>query len=113
WEYSKNHPTGLGFEVLALNKKHKGSIQSVRQLIQEKILEGCQNFNAALTLDRGIQGLLSDELKDILASVIILKKNEDIKLKDTLLNSLDEPTLLVVSQENVSTLEQIWIGEND
>lgn len=113
WEYSKNHPTGLGFEVLALNKKHKGSIQSVRELIQEKILEGCQNFNATLTLDRGIQGLLSNELKDILASVIILKKNEDVKLKNTLLNSLDEPTLLVVSQDNISTLEQIWIGEDD
>ncbi|WP_222425315.1 hypothetical protein, partial [Planktothrix tepida] len=113
WEYSKNHPTGIGFEILALNKKHKGSIQSVRQLIQEKILEGCQNFNAALTLDRGIQGLLSDELKDILASVIIFKKNADIELKNTLINSLDEPTLLVVSQENISTLEQIWIGEDD
>ncbi len=113
WEYSKNHPTGLGFEVLALMKKHNGNIKSVRELIQEKILEGCQNFNAGLNLDRSIQNLLNEELKDILASVIILKKNEDIKLKDTLLNSLDEPTLLVVSQENVSTLEQIWTSEDD
>ena len=85
----------------------------MRELIQEKILEDCQNFNAGLNLDRSIQNLLSEELKDILASVIILKKDEDIKLKNTLLNSLNEPTLLVVSQENISTLEQIWIGEDD
>ncbi|MFM6204499.1 hypothetical protein, partial [Planktothrix sp.] len=108
WEYSKNHFTGIGFEILALMKKHNGSIQSVRELIQEKILSGCKDFNAGLNLDRSVQNLLSDELKDILASVIILKKNEDIKLKNTLLNSLDEPTLLVVSRENISTLEQIW-----
>ena len=85
----------------------------MRELIQEKILEDCQNFNAGLNLDRSIQNLLSEELKDILASVIILKKNEDVVLKNTLLNSLEESTLLVVSQENISTLEQIWIGEDD
>lgn len=113
WEYSKTHPTGIGFEILALMKKHKGCIQSVRQMIQEKILEGCKDFNAGLNLDRSVQNLLTDELKDILASVIVLKKNADIELKNTLLNSLDEPTLLVVSQENIATLEQIWTGEDE
>jgi hypothetical protein len=112
-EFSKSHSTGVGFELLALMKKYNGSIQSVRQLIQGKILEGCQNFNAGLHLDRTIDKVLNDDVKQVLASVIMLKKNEDIKLKNTLLESLNEPTLLIVTRENVHTLDDIWNNEDE
>ncbi|MBD2485871.1 hypothetical protein [Planktothrix sp. FACHB-1365] len=110
-EFSKNHSTGVGFEILALMKKYNGSIQAIRQLIQGKILEGCKDFNAGLHLDRTVEKVLNDEIKKVLATVIMLKKNEDIKLKNTLLNSLNEPTLLVVGRENVHTLDEVWSEE--
>lgn len=113
YEFSKTHSTGVGFELLALMNKYKGSIKSIRQLIQGKILEGCQNFNAGLNLDRTVEKVLNDEIKQILASVIMLKKNEDIKLKNTLLNSLKEPTLLVVSRDNIHSLDDVWNSEDD
>jgi hypothetical protein len=43
----------------------------------------------------------------------MLKKNEDLKLKNTLLESLKEPTLLVVSRDNVHTLDDVWTDENE
>ena len=113
YEFSKSHSTGVGFELLALMNKYKGSIKSVRQLIQGKILEGCQNFNAGLNIDRTIDKVLNDDIKQVLATVIMLKKNEDTKLKNTLLNSLSEPTLLVVSRENVHTLNDVWSNEEE
>ncbi|MEG4307108.1 hypothetical protein QUB16_31050 [Microcoleus sp. D3_18a_C4] len=113
YEFSKSHSTGVGFELLALMNKYKGSIKSVRQLIQGKILEGCQNFNAGLHLDRTVEKVLNDDIKQVLATVIMLKKNEDTKLKNTLLNSLSEPTLLVVSRENVHTLNDVWSNEEE
>jgi hypothetical protein len=113
YEFSKSHSTGVGFELLALMNKYKGSIKSVRQLIQGKILEGCQNFNAGLNIDRTIDKVLNDDIKEVLATVIMLKKNEDTKLKNTLINSLNEPTLLVVSRENVHTLNDVWSNEDE
>jgi hypothetical protein len=113
YEFSKSHSTGIGFELLALMNKYKGSIKSIRQLIQGKILEGCQNFNAGLHLDRTVEKVLNDDIKQLLATVIMLKKNEDIKLKNTLLNSLNEPTLLVVSRDNVHTLDDVWNNESE
>jgi len=113
YDFSKTHSTGVGFELLALLNNYKGSIQVVRQLIQGKILEGCQNFNAGLHLDRTVEKVLNDDIKQVLASVIMLKKNEDIKLKNTLLNSLKEPTLLVVSRDNIHSLADVWTDENE
>jgi len=113
YEFSKSHATGVGFELLALMNKYKGSIKSIRQLIQGKILEGCKDFNAGLHLDRTVDKVLNDDIKEVLATVIMLKKNEDIKLKNTLLNSLNEPTLLVVSRENVHTLDDVWNDESE
>ena len=71
-------------------KKYKGSIKSIRQLIQGKILEDCQNFNAGLNIDRTVEKILNDDIKEVLATVIMKKQNEDIKLKNTLLESLKE-----------------------
>jgi hypothetical protein len=113
YEFSKTHSTGVGFELLALMNKYKGSIKSIRQLIQSKILEGCQNFNAGLNIDRTIEKVLNDDIKQLLATVIMKKQNEDIKLKNTLLNSLTEPTLLVVSRDNVHTLDDVWNSEDE
>ena len=93
--------------------KYKGSIKSVRELIQGKILEGCKDFNAGLNIDRVVDKVLSDDIKQVLATVIILKKNEDTKLKNTLLNSLSEPTLLVVSRDNVHTLDDVWSNDGE
>jgi hypothetical protein len=112
-EFSKSHSTGVGFELLALMNKYKGSIKSIRQLIQGKILEGCKDFNAGLHLDRTVDKLLSDDIKQVLATVIMLKKNEDTKLKNTLINSLNEPTLLVINRENVHTLNDVWSNEDE
>jgi hypothetical protein len=113
YEFSKTHSTGVGFELLALMNKYKGSIKSIRKLIQGKILEGCQNFNAGLHLDRTIDKVLNDDIKELLATVIMLKKNEDLKLKNTLLESLKEPTLLVVSRDNVHTLDDVWNSDDE
>ena len=112
-EFSKSHSTGVGFELLALMNKYKGSIKSVRQLIQGKILEGCKDFNAGLNIDRTVDKVLSDDIKEVLATVIMLKKNEDTKLKNTLLNSLREPTSFVISRENVHTLNDVWSNEDE
>jgi hypothetical protein len=113
YDFSKTHSTGVGFELLGLMNKYKGSIKSIRQLIQGKILEGCQNFNAGLNIDRTIDKVLNDDIKELLATVIMLKKNEDIKLKNTLLESLKEPTLLVVSRDNVHTLDDVWNSDDE
>ena len=113
YEFSKTHSTGVGFELLALMNKYKGSIKSIRQLIQGKILEGCKDFNAGLNIDRTVEKILNDDIKELLATVIMLKKNEDLKLKNTLLESLKEPTLLVVSRDNVHTLDDVWNDESE
>ena len=113
YEFSKTHSTGVGFELLALMKKYKGSIKSIRQLIQGKILEDCQNFNAGLNIDRTVEKILNDDIKEVLATVIMKKQNEDIKLKNTLLESLKEPTLLIVTRENVHTLDDVWNSEEE
>ena len=94
-------------------KKYKGSIKSIRQLIQGKILEDCQNFNAGLNIDRTVEKILNDDIKEVLATVIMKKQNEDIKLKNTLLESLKEPTLLIVTRENVHTLDDVWNSEEE
>jgi hypothetical protein len=113
YNYSKTHSVGIGFEILALMKKHKGSIASVRQNIQEKILEGCQNFNAGLNIDRTIENLLTDEMKDIFANTIIAKKNADNELKTMLLNSINEPTVMTVTRDDIHTLESTWLNGDD
>ena len=82
-------------------------------MIQVKILEVCKDFNAGLNIDRTIDNVLNDDIKQVLASVIMKKQNEDIKLKNTLLNSLKEPTLLIVSRENVHTLDDVWNSEEE
>lgn len=105
YEFAKTHPVGIGFELLALSKKAEGSIQDVREKIDAAIKKGCINFNAALHLNRSFE--LSESFKYLLAAVIVLKKNAEDDLRDCLINSASEPTILVVRPENIKRLEEL------
>ncbi len=104
-EYAKKHPIGIGFELLALNTINNGSIRNVRNLIADKISENKTNFNAALNLDRNLS--LANKFKTQFAAIIILKANAEYDLKQVLINSKDEPTILIVDQDNIRRLEEI------
>ena len=105
YEYSKNHPVGIGYELLALNNTNKGSISSVRNFIANKILLGKYNFNPVLNLDRSIY--LFSKHKYFLAALIIFKAHSEDDLKLKLLNSFDQPTLLTITHENINTLTEL------
>jgi hypothetical protein len=105
WTFAKAHPVGVGFELLALSKKAKGNIKYVRETIDNYVQSGCLNFNAALNLNRNFK--LGENFEYLLAAVIILKKNAEDDLKECLINSANEPTLLTVSRENIVTLEEL------
>jgi hypothetical protein len=113
WRYNKDHPIGLGFELLTLNNSHKGSIESVRNFITDKIQDGVENFNATLNLDRNL--LLAAKFKNQFAALIVLRANAEMSLQDILINSAKEPTVTVVSRENVKTLAELrpdfWSNE--
>lgn len=106
YKFSRTHSVGIGFELLALSRSHKGSIESVRQLIFSKILESCNNFNAGLNINRSFK--LADNFKYLLAAVIVLKGNAEYKLIKCLEASADEPTILSLTTENIKTLSTIW-----
>lgn len=105
YTFSRNHPVGVGFELLALSSARKHSIQAVRSDIQSHILNGCTNFNAALNLSYHYK--FAENFKYLLAAIIVLKANAEEKLIATLVNSLDQPTLLTVKTENIRTLEEL------
>jgi hypothetical protein len=105
WEYAKEHPVGLGFELLSLNRTHKGSIASVRNLIADKIQEGVENFNAALQIDRNVS--LAANFTTLFAALVALRANDEASLRDMLVNSTSEPTILVVTRDNVKTLAEL------
>ena len=106
YKFSKTHSVGVGFELLALSRTHKGSIESVRNLIFDKILENCNDFNAGLNINRNFK--LADNFKYLLASVIVLKANAEYKLVECLKASANEPTILTLNKENIKTLSSIW-----
>lgn len=105
YDYAKQHPIGLGFELLSLNSSHKNSIASVRNEIADKIKLGKSNFNSALHIDRNLT--LARLFKNSFAATIVLKANAEEKLKTTLINSTSEPTQLVVNKDNITTLAQL------
>jgi len=104
--YSKSHPVGTGFELLALNRNHKGSLKSLRVAIQDKILEGCKDFNGAFQVQRSIN--YANNFKNLLAAVIVKRKNYEEDLKQILIESAEEPTLLLLKPENITTLAKLW-----
>ena len=106
YKFSRTHSVGIGFELLALSRTHKGSIESVRKLIFSKILECCNDFNAGLNINRSFK--LADNFKYLLAAVIVLKGNAEYKLIKCLEESANESTVLSLTSENIKTLSTIW-----
>ncbi len=107
-EFAKKHSVGLGFELLTLNntnKNNKNNIKSIRNLIADKIKEGKKEFNSALHITRNIH--LANQFKYLFASLIILKANEEYELKQKLINSVDEPTALIVTKDNITRFEEL------
>lgn len=111
YKFSRTHSVGIGFELLALSRTHKGSIESVRKLIFNKILESCNDFNARLNINRSFKN--ADNFKYLLASVIVLKANAEYKLIKCLEESANEPTILSLTSENIKTLSTIWNTTED
>ena len=105
YEYSKKHSVGIGYELLALNKINKGSLTSVRNTIANKIIQGKNDFNPVLNLNRSVN--LFSAHKYFLAALIILKDHSEDDLKLKLLNSSDQPTLLTITHENINTLAEL------
>jgi len=111
FSYAKGHPTGVGFELLALSPTAKGDINLVRQKIVELISKGCKDFNAALHLTRNLE--YGKPLKNLFAAVIIAKKNAEDDLRMLLENSADEPTIFSVKPENIKRLGELNQNNSD
>jgi len=105
--YNRLHCIGLGYELLSLSKKYSGDIKAIRNLIQDKILEGQLNFNACLNIDRNFNNL-SEDLKMILAVIIIKKKNALEDLKTCLISSVNKPCILSVKRDEIKRLLDLW-----
>ena len=103
--YAKHHPTGIGFELLALAPSIKGDINQVRCKIVELIDKGCKNFSPALNLQRNLKNGVP--LKNLFAAIIIAKKNAEDDLRELLENSAHEPTILSVTSENIKRLREL------
>jgi hypothetical protein len=110
YDYAKNHPVGVGFELLSFNRGYNNSLQKVRAMIQQKILEDCKNFNADLNISRSLKH--GEQFKFLLASIIVKRKNAEENLKSELVDSAYEPTIFVVRPDNVGTIADLW-GYND
>lgn len=106
YEFAKEKPIGIGFELLALNQTHKCSIGSVRSFIADKIEEGKTDFNGCLNLDRNLVN--GKKLIWLFVAVIILKANADYILKNQLMDSAKEPTIFKVSREHLITLQELF-----
>lgn len=110
-QFSKSHTIGLGFELLTINNSYnKSSIGSVRNLIADTINKGIEEFNSALNINRSLDS--AKNLKLLFASLVILKANEEDLLKTRLVNSVDEPTALTVTKDNVVKFEQLFAKPN-
>lgn len=105
FNYAKTHSVGIGFELLALAPSIKGDIGKVRKKIVNLIDDGCTNFGKYLNLQRNLK--LGNQLKNILAAIIVLKKNAEVDLRQLLENSAKEPTILNISKENIRRLHEL------
>ena len=103
-EYCKNHDLGLGLEVLCFGKNK--TISDIRNFIADKIDSDCKNFNASLNLDRAVNTHAS-KLKYLFAAIYLLRIEAELKLKNQLVKSVNEPTILTVSKDDKITLAKI------
>jgi hypothetical protein len=112
-EWSKNHSIGLGFEVLTYLKKHNGSLESVRRQIFNKINKGVKDFNAALNIDKCLEIAFKPDsenyryLQLMFAAITVLRANEMEDLKNNLVKSAKNPTMLTVQKSDIVTLGQL------
>jgi len=112
YKFSRSHSVGVGFELLALAKSKKGCLQVIRQDIFDKIMSGCENFNAGLNISRNYK--LADKFKYLLAAIIVKKANAEYELIQCLQESAKEPTILSLKSDNVKTLKKLWeVTESD
>ena len=96
-----------GFELLAVNNSNSRnvtSIQSVRNLIADSIKKGHDEFNSALNISRHLDS--ANNFKQLFGALIVLKANEEYYLKQRLINSTSEPTVLTVTKDNIMLFEQ-------
>ena len=91
--------------MLSLNNIYKGNITAVRNFIADKIKAGKNNFNTCLQIDRRLH--TAKKYKYLFAAIIVLKANAEEDLKQLLLNSNNEPTILTVNQERIVRLSEI------
>jgi hypothetical protein len=103
--FAKNHPIGIGFELLTFSPAYKGDIGNVRNKIVDLINDGCENFNAGLHISRNLK--YGEKIKYNLAAIVIAKKNADDDLRKILEVSASEPTLLSVNKGNIKRLEEL------
>jgi hypothetical protein len=108
FSYAKHHPTGIGFELLALAPSVKGDINKIRQKIVELIDKGCTNFSPALNIHRNLKNGIP--LKNLFAAIIVAKKNAEDDLRKLLESSAHEPTILSVTRENIKRLRELMNG---
>lgn len=113
FNYIDNHPTGLGFEILAFGDTFKGSVLEVRKKLFELIQSGCINFNAKLNLDRTITSIIKKN-PIILATFVLrgfIKSNEDDRLTYLLKNT--DSSLTIKFKYSDLTIEQLNAIDND
>ena len=111
YAFSKSHPVGIGFELLALAPRAKGNLKATRIAIDEKVQSGCENFNAGLHLNRNFKH--AEKFRNLFASIIIQKANAEYRLKQRLINASTEPTILTLTPNHLSTIQQIWVETSD
>ena len=109
--YLKTHGIGLGLEFLALNRKHKGSIKSVRNLVADKVDKGVKDFNATFNLDKSLS--LGVKFAELFGELVVLRVASEHRLLKQLEQSANEPTVLSVTKEDVRKLEDLIIFESD
>jgi hypothetical protein len=111
YSYARKYPVGIGFELLALAPSVKGDIGKVRNKIVDLIEKDCTDFNAALAISRALK--LGHNIKNVLAAIIVAKKNADDDFRKLLENTACEPTILSVTRENIKTLHELANNSED
>ncbi|AFZ38407.1 hypothetical protein Sta7437_4987 (plasmid) [Stanieria cyanosphaera PCC 7437] len=108
YNFAKAHTVGVGFELLAVNNsnsKSQTSIESVRNLITDSIKKGNEEFNSSLNLDRHLDS--GNKFKLLFAALIVLRANEEYRLKTNLIESANEPTIVAVTPENICRFSEL------
>ncbi len=111
--YNQISPCGLGFEVLVWGNREIKSIQDARIRIAE-VLEKHQldeagkfNLRAILKLQRNIENLENNKyITHLLAATQIIKVNFEYEYRQTLANSVGQPTMRVCYQEDITDLKR-------